>query len=57
MNNEKIYDIFGGWERGLEQNEKLEQLETRSKICEYIDEMKAADEKALSLMKELIAVM
>jgi hypothetical protein len=55
--HEDIYDILGGWERGPEQNVKLEQLETRSKVCEYIDELKTADVKALALMKELLTVM
>jgi hypothetical protein len=53
--HENIYAILGGYERGSEQNKKLEQLETRNKICEYIDKMKAADEKALDLMKKLLA--
>jgi len=55
--HEKIYGILGGWDRGSEQIKKLEQSETRNKIGEYIDEMKTADEKALALMKELLAVM
>ena len=53
--HEKVYAVLGGWERGQEQNEKLKQPETRSKIGGYIDDMKAADEKALILMKELFA--
>lgn len=52
--HEKIYGVLGGWERGPEQIKKLEQPEVRRKISEYIDEMKAADEKALALMKELL---
>jgi hypothetical protein len=52
--HEKVYTILGGYERGSEQNKKLEQSETRNKIGEYIDEMKGADEKALALMKELL---
>lgn len=52
--HEKIYGVLGGYERGPEQIKKLEQPETRSKICEYIDEIKAADEKALALMKKLL---
>ena len=55
--HEKIYDIHGGWERGPEQSKKMEQLETRKKICEFIDELKAADEKALALMKDLFTVL
>jgi len=51
--HEKVYAILGGYERGLEQNNMLKQTETRIKICEYIDEMKTADEKALALMKKL----
>jgi hypothetical protein len=34
-----------------------EPLRKREKICGYIDEMKAADEKALALMKELLAAL
>jgi len=50
----KIPDVCGGWERGPAQIKALAQPETRRQICEYIDEMKAADEKALALMKELL---
>jgi len=50
----KIYNILGGYERGSEQEKALSKPEIRYKICEYIDELKTADEKALSLMKELV---
>ena len=53
----KIYDILGGYERGPKQQEALKQIENRQKICEVIDEMKAADEKALALMKMLLAAL
>ena len=52
--HEKIYDILGGYERGSKQQEALKQIENRQKICVAIDEMKAADEKALALMKALL---
>ncbi|MCL1888807.1 MAG: RNA polymerase subunit sigma-24 [Kiritimatiellaeota bacterium] len=51
--HEKTYPLLGGWHRGPENNAKLIQPETRQKIAEHIDEMKAADEKALALMKKL----
>jgi len=51
--HENIYGVLGGWERGPDQNKKLEQPEIRIKIAEYIDILKAADEKALSLLKQL----
>lgn len=50
----KIYRALGGYERGPEQEKALARLETRRLICGYIDEIKAADEKALALMKELL---
>jgi len=50
----KIYDILGGYERGSKQQEALKNLENRRKIGVLIDEMKAADEKALASMKELL---
>jgi hypothetical protein len=55
--HEKIYDVLGGWERGIEQNKKLEQLDNRKRIGEFIDEIKIADEKALTLMEELLSEM
>ena len=53
----KIYGVLGGWDRGPAQIRALAQPETRRQICEFIDEMKAADEKALALMKELLVSM
>ena len=50
---EKIYKPLGGWGRGKKQNKALMKLKNRQKIGEYIDMMKAADEKALTLMKKL----
>lgn len=52
--HENIYGVLGGHERGIEQMKKLEKPEVRSEICKYIDDLKAADEKALSLMKALL---
>jgi len=54
---EKVYPLLGGYERGAEQTKALEQPETRRQIAAHIDSMKAADEKALALMKELLAAM
>ena len=51
--HEKIYAILGGYERGEAQNNALAQIETRQKIVKVIDELKAADEKALALMQAL----
>ena len=50
----KIYSILGGYERGPEQEKALGKLETRRQISEYIDEIKAADEKALGYIKDLM---
>ena len=52
--NSKIYKIFGGYERGPEQEKQLAKPDVRREIGVYIDEMKAADEKALALMKTLL---
>jgi len=52
--HEKIYPLLGGHERGAEQNKALSQPDTRRQIAVHIDEMKAADERALALMKELL---
>ena len=51
----KIYDVLGGYERGPAQEQALKLPENREKICACIDEMKAADEKALAFMKALLA--
>jgi len=53
----KIYPALGGFERGPEQEKALAKPETRNQIVEYIHEMKAADGKALVLMKELLSVL
>jgi hypothetical protein len=52
----KIYNVLGGYERGAEQEKALTNLEIRRQISEYIDEMKASDEKAFALMNELLTV-
>ena len=52
-----IYDTLGGHERGPEQIKALAQAENRELIAEYIEEIKMADEKALSLMKKLLETM
>ena len=51
----KIFKLLGGYERGKRQVKTLAKPRTREKIAGYIDEMKAADEKALVLMKELLS--
>lgn len=53
----KIYAALGGYTRGPKQTNALAQPETRAKIAGYIDEMRSADERALALMKELLAAM
>ena len=53
----RIYGVLGGYERGPKQESTLSQPDARRRICECIDDMKAADEKALALMKELLAAM
>ena len=53
--HEKIYSVLGGWERGAEQIQSLEEIAVRRQIAVYIDEMKSADERALALMKQLKA--
>jgi len=46
-----------GYECGEKQKKAVAQLKTRQEIAGHIDEMKAADEKALALMKKLLAVL
>ena len=52
--HEKIYGILGGYERDEAQTKALAQIAIRQKIGLVIDEMKAADEKALALMKKVV---
>ena len=52
--DEKIYKALRGYQRGKKQVRALKRVRTRRKIGEYIDIMKAADEKALTLMRELL---
>jgi len=53
--DKKIYKFLHGYMRGKKQIRALEKARTRRKIGKAIDVMKAADEKALALMKELLA--
>ena len=53
----KMFDVLGGWERGEAQMKAFMRLETRKRLGELIDECKAADEKALTLMKELASTL
>jgi len=55
--DKKIYKVLHGYMRGKKQVKALEKTRARRKIGEAIDVMKAADEKALALMKELFAVL
>ena len=48
----KMFDTLGGWERGEAQMKAFMKSEIRKRLGELIDECKAADEKALALMKE-----
>lgn len=50
-----IYRALGGYQRGPDQEKALKQPETRRLIAESIDAMKTSDEKALALMKQLLA--
>lgn len=49
----KMFDTLGGWQRGEAQMKAFMKSEIRQRLGELIDECKAADEKALTLMKEL----
>jgi AraC-like DNA-binding protein len=49
----KMYETLGGWERGATQMKALMKSETRRKLGELIDDCKAADERTLTLLKEL----
>lgn len=51
---EKIYGLLGGCGRGERETNALMRTDVRQQIAVYIDEMKAADEKALALMKSLV---
>ncbi|MDD4414979.1 MAG: helix-turn-helix transcriptional regulator [Oscillospiraceae bacterium] len=50
----KMFDMLEGYERGEKQMQLLAKRETREEIGNLIDKCKAADEKALALMKRLI---
>lgn len=53
----EMYDVLGGWERGEKQLQTFATREAREKIGSLIDKCKAADEKALNLLKELLKVL
>jgi len=53
----EMYDVLGGWERGERQLQTFATREAREKIGSLIDKCKAADEKALNLLKELLKVL
>ena len=55
--HEKIYKVLRGHHRGKKQVRALRKGRVRRKIGACIDVMRAADEKALALMKELLAVL
>ena len=50
----KMFDLLGGYERGEKQMKIFATREARLKIGELIDQCKAADEKALELLRELL---
>ena len=49
----KMFDILEGYERGERQMRLLAKREIREEIAKQIDKCKAADEKALGLLREL----
>ena len=55
--HKRIFKILHGPWHGKKQVKAFKKLRNRRKIGECIDVMKAADEKALALMKELLAVL
>ena len=50
----KMFNVFGGFERGEKQMQLLVKYETRVEIGNLIDKCKTADEKALELLRELV---
>ncbi|NLT15137.1 MAG: helix-turn-helix transcriptional regulator, partial [Clostridiales bacterium] len=53
----RMYETLGGWERGEKQMRALATREVRVQIGRLIDACKAADEKALGLLQELLKVL
>ena len=53
---QKMNEALGGWERGEAQMKALLKPETRRKLGALIDAAKAADARALELLKELAAL-
>ncbi len=51
----QMYRALGGWERDEAQMDALMRRDTREKLAGLLGECQAADEKALALMKELLA--
>jgi len=51
--NHKLYEALGGWDCGEKQMRALANRGTCEKIGELIDLCKAADEKALGLLRDL----
>lgn len=49
-----MFNLLGGWERGEEQMRKLADPQVRTALGGYIDCLKAADEKALALIVEML---
>ncbi len=52
-----MYETLGGCERGEKQLQALITREARIQIGHLIDACKAADEKALGLLQELLKVL
>jgi len=53
----KMYEVLGGWERGEKQMRVFATREARVEIGNLIDKCKAADEKALGLLQELLKIL
>ena len=54
MSAQKMFDVLGGYERGEKQMQIFATREARVKIGILIDQCKAADEKALGFLQELV---
>ncbi len=54
---QKMYKALGGWERGEKPLQALARREVREEIGRLIDESRAADVRALELMRELFEIL
>lgn len=53
----RMAEILGGWQRGENEMRMFAKTQVRSRLAEVIFEAKDADEKALAIMKELVAAL